>query len=88
MNTANKSRGTFALPFRRSWNGCVKKASWSAKRPDGIFQYSSRLPKEELLLSLRSDFVARALGGSLSPFMAYLAHEAKRNEAELRGDFN
>jgi predicted transcriptional regulator len=60
-----------------------QKGYLARKKADGVFQYSPRLPKEELLRSLVSDFVVRALGGSLSPFVAYLSHEAKLNEVEL-----
>ncbi len=49
----------------------------------GVFHYSPRLPREELLRSMVRDFVARALGGSLSPFVAYLAHEAKLSPEEV-----
>jgi len=57
------------------------------KKAQGIFQYSPSVPKADLLRSLVRDFVARALGGSLSPFVAYLIHEGKLNDeerAELR----
>jgi predicted transcriptional regulator len=53
------------------------------KKTGGVFHYSPRLPKEQLMRSLVRDFVARALGGSLSPFVAYLTHEAKLSEAQL-----
>lgn len=53
------------------------------RKTDGVFQYAPRLPKEELMRSLVGDFVARALGGSLSPFVAYLTHEAKLTPEEL-----
>ena len=60
-----------------------QKGYLARKKTDGLFYYSPRLAKEELLRSLVGDFVTRALGGSLSPFVAYLAHEAKLSEAEL-----
>jgi len=53
------------------------------RKTRGVFHYSPRLPKQELLRSLVRDFVARALGGSLSPFVAYLAHEAKLSPDEV-----
>ncbi len=59
-----------------------EKGYLARKKIDGVFHYSPRLPKEELLRSLVGDFVARALGGSLSPFVAYLAHEARLSESE------
>ena len=60
-----------------------QKGYLARKKTDGIFHYSPRLPREELLRSLVGDFVARTLGGSLSPFVAYLTHEAKLSEEEL-----
>ncbi len=53
------------------------------RKTGGVFHYSPRLPREELLRSLVRDFVARSLGGSLSPFVAYLAHEAKLSPEEV-----
>ena len=53
------------------------------KKTQGIFQYSPSVPKADLLRSLVRDFVARALGGSLSPFVAHLIHEGKLSAAEL-----
>ncbi len=53
------------------------------RRTNGVFQYSPRLAREELLRSLVRDFVVRALGGSLSPFVAYLAQEAKLTPEEV-----
>ncbi len=60
-----------------------QKGYLARKKTDGVFHYSPRLPKEELMRSLVGDFVDRALGGSLSPFVAYLTHEARLTEAEL-----
>ncbi len=60
-----------------------QKGYLARKKTDGVFHYSPRLPKEELMRSLVGDFVDRALGGSLSPFVAYLTHEAKLTKAEL-----
>ena len=53
------------------------------RKINGIFQYSPSLPTAELLRSLVREFVHRTLGGSLSPFVAYLTHEGKLNEKEL-----
>src|SRR5580704_17583941 len=60
-----------------------QKGYLARKKAGGVFHYSPRLPKEELVRSLVSDFVSRTLGGSLSPFVAFLVHEAKLDEAEL-----
>ena len=53
----------------------------------GVYAYSPRVAKAELLRSLVADFVSRALGGSVSPFVAYLAETndlTDRDVAELR----
>jgi predicted transcriptional regulator len=60
-----------------------QKGYLARKKTNGLFHYSPRLPREELLRSLVGDFVARTLGGSLSPFVAYLTHEAKLSHEEL-----
>jgi len=53
----------------------------------GVYTYSPRVARAELLRTLVGDFVARALGGSMSPFVAYLAQDASLTDedvAELR----
>jgi predicted transcriptional regulator len=54
------------------------------RKADGVFQYEPRAGKGELLRSLVRDFVDRSLGGSLSPFVAYLAEDAKLSDDDLR----
>jgi len=53
------------------------------RRLNGIFHYSPRLPRAELLRGLIRDFVNSTLSGSISPFVAYLNDEATLNEEEL-----
>lgn len=60
-----------------------RKGYLARKREDGVYRYSPRETKGELLRGLVRDFVERVLGGSVSPFMAYLTHEARITEAEL-----
>jgi len=52
-----------------------KKGYLVRRKADGVFQYSPSVPRAELLRSLVREFVNRTLGGSLSPFVAYLTHE-------------
>jgi predicted transcriptional regulator len=61
-----------------------KKGYLTRRRTAGVFQYAPSVPKTELQQDLVRDFVTRALGGSVSPFMAYLAQEAKISDDELR----
>ena len=60
-----------------------KKGYLTRKRLTGVFHYSPRQGKSELLRGLVRDFVDRALGGSVSPFVAYLTQEARITTAEL-----
>jgi predicted transcriptional regulator len=48
-----------------------------------IHRYLPSHPKKELMQSLVRDFIEKALGGSLSPFMAYLGDEANLSSEEL-----
>ena len=54
-------------------------------RDDGgaVHLYSPSAPTPDLMSSVVRDFVNKALGGSLSPFMAYLGREAKLSPDEL-----
>lgn len=49
----------------------------------GIYRYFPVQPKPQLLRGLVRDFVDQMLGGSLEPFVAYLAEEANLSEEEL-----
>jgi predicted transcriptional regulator len=60
-----------------------KKGFLIRKKSGGLFQYEPRVGKADLLQSLVRDFVDKTLGGSLSPFMAYLSRDAKLSESEL-----
>jgi len=50
-----------------------KKRYLIRKEIAGVYHYSPKQPKGELLKGLVRDFVENSLGGSISPFMAYLA---------------
>src|SRR5687767_3409457 len=60
-----------------------EKGYLTRKKLDGVNRYSPAEPKADLLSGLVRTFVQKALGGSLSPFMAYLGKEAELSEAEL-----
>jgi predicted transcriptional regulator len=47
------------------------------QRTGGVFKYAPRLDHGDLMAGLVADFVERSLGGSLSPFVAYLADTGK-----------
>jgi predicted transcriptional regulator len=55
-----------------------------AREKDGsVYVYAPSVPKAEVQRALVRDFIERALGGSLSPFVAYLSREAEVTEDEL-----
>jgi predicted transcriptional regulator len=51
---------------------------------DGVFRYSSTVGARELLAATVRDFVAGPLGGSLEPFVAYLAESEEVSPEERR----
>src|SRR5688500_14248196 len=60
-----------------------RKGHLERKKRGGVFHYAPRLAKADLLKSLIGDFVDRTLGGSLSPFVAYLSETAQLSDEEL-----
>ena len=48
-----------------------------------VHLFAPSAPKPDLMTSVVRDFVQKALGGSVSPFMAYLGKEAKLSPEEL-----
>lgn len=56
------------------------------KKVGGVYRYSPSEPGSDTLQGLVREFVQKALGGSISPFVAYLSGGAKlsaRERAEL-----
>ena len=60
-----------------------KKGFLTRRKSGGVFQYQPCVGKADLLRSLVGDFVEKTLGGSLSPFVAYLSRDAKLSGKEL-----
>ena len=50
----------------------------------GVYRYRARTSSADLLKRAVGRFVERNLGGSLAPFLAYLAESSEVSEAELR----
>ncbi|OPZ64659.1 MAG: Penicillinase repressor [Firmicutes bacterium ADurb.Bin506] len=50
---------------------------------DGVNKYSPCLTSSKLMQGLVRDFVRNTLGGTLSPFVAYLAEDAEVSPDEL-----
>ncbi len=60
-----------------------KKGHLSRRRTDGVFRYTSAAGPDEVLRDAVGTFVSRTLGGSVSPFVAYLSDEANVTPEEL-----
>ncbi len=50
---------------------------------DGVFRYRARTSSSELLRQAVSRFVEKSLGGSVTPFVAYLSETGKLSQSEL-----
>src|SRR5947209_10450529 len=60
-----------------------QKGFLTRKKEGGLYRYSASVPQADLLRRLVREFVERSLGGSLAPFVAYLASDAAVSEGEL-----
>ena len=60
-----------------------KKGYLTRTKGDGAFRYAPCVQKGDLLRSMVGDFTQRVLGGSLQPFMVYLAEDAQVTDDEL-----
>ncbi len=64
-----------------------KKGYLTREKEEGVFRYSPKAGKSEVLKEMVRDFVQKTLSGSLSPFFAYISETQKfsdEEEAELR----
>jgi predicted transcriptional regulator len=53
------------------------------KHVGGVYRYSPKIPNQELLRGLVKDFVDTTLGGSVSPFVSFLAEGDPISEDDL-----
>lgn len=60
-----------------------KKGHLTRRRVDGVFRYSAGAGPEALLKDAVGTFVERTLGGSVSPFVAYLNDSADLTPEDL-----
>ena len=60
-----------------------KKGHLSRRRVQGVFRYTTSAGPQDLLKDAVGTFVARTLGGSVSPFVAYLGDEAEVTPEQL-----
>lgn len=59
------------------------KGQLERRKVDGVYHYRTRVATRTLLRGVVQRFVDGALGGSLSPFVAYLAEREEVTPAEL-----
>ena len=60
-----------------------RKGHLTRRKVDGVFQYSAREGRVQLMARLVGRFVEKTLGGSLQPFVAYLMDRPEVTKKEL-----
>ena len=60
-----------------------RKGHLTRRRIGGVYRYSPKVAKHELLQGLVKDFVDKTLGGSVSPFVAYLSEGGPISDDDL-----
>ena len=60
-----------------------RKGHLSRRRVQGVFRYTTGAGQDALLKDAVGAFVSRTLGGSVSPFVAYLSDEAEVTPEQL-----
>jgi predicted transcriptional regulator len=60
-----------------------KKGYLRRRKREGVFEYSPTVSRADLLRNLVRDFVQKTLGGSVSPFVAFLAEERELSGEEI-----
>jgi BlaI family transcriptional regulator, penicillinase repressor len=61
----------------------VNKGYLVRRKREGVYEYLPRVPAQQLVRNLVHEFADRALGGSASPFIAYLAEDARLSAADV-----
>ncbi len=77
--TAGKARTTILTVMEK----LREKRYLVRKKRQGTFHYSLRLRQSEVMSSVVHRFVEKSLGGSVSPFIAYLADSRGLSDSEL-----
>jgi len=60
-----------------------KKGYLTRKQVKGVYHYSPKVPKHDFLRGLVRSFVDTTLGGSVSPFVAYLSESGPVSDQDL-----
>ncbi|MCY2962687.1 MAG: BlaI/MecI/CopY family transcriptional regulator [Planctomycetota bacterium] len=77
--TAGKARTTVLTVLEK----LREKGYLSRRKLNGAFHYAPRLGQDQVLASVVQRFVDETLGGSVSPFIAFLADSPQLTDAEL-----
>jgi predicted transcriptional regulator len=60
-----------------------RKGHLRRRRVDGVYLYASKVPHDRLMQATVGQFVERSLGGSVTPFVAWLSERARVTDEEL-----
>jgi predicted transcriptional regulator len=78
------AKGVVRTTVLNVMNRLVQKGFLSRRKEDGVFVNRPRVPKTRLMRDLVRDFVDKSLEGSVSPFMTYLAEDARLSEEDVQ----
>jgi len=78
-HTSGKARTTVLTVMER----LREKGYLTRRKIRGTYHYSPKVSQDEVLTSVVKRFVNETLGGSLSPFIAYLSEGGDLSESEL-----
>ena len=78
--TSGKARTTVLTVMER----LREKGYLVRRRKGGIYRYRPKRSQREVLRSLIAEFIREALGGSVSPFVAYLAEDANLSDEQVQ----
>lgn len=77
--TAGKARTTILTVMEK----LREKGYLTRKQREGAYQYSLRLSRSDVMAGVVQRFVENSLGGSVSPFITYLADSRDLSDSEL-----
>lgn len=77
--TSGQARTTILTIMERLRN----KGHLSRKKVDGVYRYSPKIAKNDMLQRLVKTFVETTLGGSVSPVVAYLSEDGPVSDEDL-----
>ena len=78
-----KSRGLVRTTALNVMIRLHQKGFLTRKRVEGVYQFSPKISRGTLMRKLVREFVEGTLGGSVSPFVAYLSSDADVSDEEL-----